>query len=500
MNVFEYICLDNESKFRSKTVFSFKSIDELEEVIVDSSMISNVVVESHDIILVPVKCILNPFIRDEKHWLVMCEIRYPNGSIHKTNTRDPLKILTDNHSDYQLGITQQFVLFDKDEKKPVGWNDKIDVMKNYSSKLDFMKFSQPIIDIMIEYLIHVGIQISNIQMERMVSRWSVTFQPKSLTEACDDLFLFRYIIQRISANNNVIVNFHPDPIQNSKIYTRCYLNLSSLKMRDEDGIQEIDRACKKLELKHLEQFKSFCEYNGKHFAYGQNSSRYDVVIHLSQNNGGYIEDKRFSGDCDIYSITTQIVKTIELDYNIDSMSANLEQLKERFNYKNALNSPIIRPVISVNPVENKETISSKTKSDITVGNKKKEKAVGLTGLAKILKLNEDSDEEVEQEEKEGETKNMSRVEEIIHNMKKMNISHNILQSASAPKTVKPTLSSAPQEIASVDPHQGLTMLPSQPQMQQPQMQQPNMQQFNAPPSNMGVPVMPNSLYTLPSQI
>jgi len=329
MNVFEYICLDNESKFRSKTIFSFKPIDEIEEVIVDSSMISNVVVESHDIILVPVKCIPNPFIRDEKHWLVMCEIKYPNGSIHKTNTRNPLKILTDTHSDYQLGITQQFVLFNKDEKKPVGWNDKIDVMKNYSSKLDFMKYSQPIIDIMIEHLIQVGIQISNVQMERMVSRWSVTLQPKSLTEACDDLFLFRYIMQRISANNNVITNFHPDPIQNSKIYSRCYLNLSSQKMREEDGIQEIDRACKKLELKHLEYYKSFCEFNGKHFSYGQNSSRYDVVVHLSQNNGGYIEDKRFSGDCDLYSVTTQIVKTIELDYNIDSMSANLEHLKEK---------------------------------------------------------------------------------------------------------------------------------------------------------------------------
>jgi len=161
-------------------------------------------------------------------------------------------------------------------------------------------------------------------------------------------------------------------------------------------------------------------------------------------------------------------------------------------------------VISVNQVETKETIIPKTKSDITVVNKKKEKPVGLTGLAKILKLNEDSDEEVE-EEKEGETKNMSRVEEIIHTMKKMNISHNILQSVSAPKSVNHNQNSLPQEITPIDPHMGLTMLPSQPQinqpnMSQPQMQQPNMQQFNAPPSNMGVPVMPNSLYTLPSQI
>ena len=131
MNVLEYICLDNESKFRSKTVFSTKPIEEIEEVVADSSIISNVVVESHDIILVPVKCIKNPLIRDDKHWLVLCELRYPNGSIHKFNTRDPLHNLIAEHSDYEIALSQQFVLFNQ-EKKPIGWSDKIDLMKKMS--------------------------------------------------------------------------------------------------------------------------------------------------------------------------------------------------------------------------------------------------------------------------------------------------------------------------------------------------------------------------------
>ena len=46
---------------------------------------------------------------------------------------------------------------------------------------------------------------------------------------------------------------------------------------------------------------------------------------------------------------------------------------------------------------------------------------------------------------------MSRVEEIIYTMKKMNISHNILQSVSAPKSVKHNHSSIPQEITPIDP-------------------------------------------------
>ena len=524
MNVLEYICLDNENKFRSKTVFSPKPIEEIEEVVVDSSIISNVVVESHDIILVPVKCIKNPLIRDDKHWLVLCEIRYPNGSIHKFNTRDPLHNLIAEHSDYEIALSQQFVLFNQ-EKKPIGWSDKIDLMKNYSSKLDYMQYSQPIIDILIENLIHIGIDISNIQMERMVSRWTISFLSKSATEACDELFLFRYLLQRICSNNNVFVSFHPDPIKSSKIYSRCYLKLSSDKMREENGILEIDRACKKLELKHLEQHKQLCEYNGKHFSYGQNSSRYDAVVYLDSNNSGYLEDKRASGDCDIYMIAEKLIRTIETDYSIDTMSNNLESLKERFNYKNALKTGIIRPVITVKSETATETnkvaslAATSQKSPAPQKKKEKAKASGLSGLARILKLDENSDEEEQEENNENkETKNMSRVEEIIHTIKNMNISHNILQSSSAPKSAASAIKlSQPlggglpdmSHIAvPMDPNPGLGMLQSQQHMAMNTLPMHGQQPFNslqAQPANMGgsiinTPVMPNSLYTLPSQI
>ena len=519
MNVLEYICLDSESKFRSKTVFSTKPIEEIEEVVVDSMMISNVVVESHDIILVPVKCIKNHLIRDDKHWLVMCEIRYPNGSIHKYNTRDPLQNLLREHSDYEVALTQQFVLFNN-EKKPIGWHDGIDLMKNYSSKLDHMQHSQEIIDMLIENLLHVGIGISNIQMERMVSRWSVTFQQKSVLEACDELFLVRYLLQRLCGNKNVLVSFHPEPIKSSKIYSRCYLKMTSNKMRQENGIVDIDRACKKLELKHLEQHKTLCQYNGKHFSYGQNSSRYDVVIHLDTDNSGYLEDKRASGDCDIYVISEKIIRTIETDYSIDTMSSNLEQLKERFNYKNALNTGITRPIISFGqpdlPLESNKKTGSSTNTSIRQEIPKKEKAKGLTGLARILKLNEDSEDEEEcsnkDSEQNGETKNMTRVEEIIHTLKGMSISHNILQSSSAPKSASSALKHhSPSNIpdmnhmaVAMDPNQGLGMLPSQQAMTPPQLPafHGQTQQFtsnNSTPLVSGA-VMPNSLYTLPSQI
>jgi glutamine synthetase len=492
MNVLEYICLDSESKFRSKTIFTTNPVDMLEPVVVDSSIVSNVVVESHDLIMTPLKCIKNPFIRQDNHWLVLCDLRYPNGSIHKSNTRDALLNLINSHEDYTLALTQQFVLFNKN-KEPLGWSDKIDLIKDYTAKLEYMQYSQPIIDILIENLLYVGIEIDNIHMDRMVSRWSMTFNTQLATDACDELFLVRYILHRISCNNNAFVSFHPDPITSSKIYSRCYFSISSDEMREEDGIQHIVNACKKLEIKHLEQHKFLCPYNGRQFSYGQNSSRYDAIIHLTGDNGGYLEDKRASADCDLYKVAEKLIRTIVTDYDIDTMSANLETLKERFNYTNALNTGINRPVSVLKPTT--VEVKSKTKEVVksTKKSEGKQNGSGLSELAKILRLNNDSDDEENEENEENKTKNMTRVEEIVYNLKNMNISHSILQASSVPKS-----KNDPPPIEMINQPPIMT-------------EHPNMN-----PSMMGMPlgaealphseiipsqhVMPNSLYTLPSQI
>ena len=260
----------------------------------------------------------------------------------------------------------------------------------------------------------------------------------------------------LCASENVIISFNSDPIDNSQIYSRCHLSISSHEMRQPDGLRHIVAACQKLEVKHLEQHKFYCEHNGRRFTYGQNNSKYDVLIHLDNNNGGYFEDKRCSADCDLYLVVEKLVKTIITEYNIDKMSLTLEQLKDRFNYKNAVSQGITRPVIGVSEVKH-EVVQTNVVEKKPVEQKKtqptpKPSVSGLSGLARILKLNEDSDEEEEErnDEVSKETKNMSRVEEIIHTLGKMDISHNILQSVGAPKS-NSLGKGIPSDIAAIPP-------------------------------------------------
>jgi glutamine synthetase len=491
MNVLEYICLDDKNKFRSKLVLTEKSIDDIESLIVDSSLIDNVIDSNYDIVLIPTKIVKNPFHRDDRHWLVLCEYKYPTGVSHKNNNRFKLEQIVQNNADIHIGITQEFVLCNK--TFPLGWNDNIDVFKNYSGNLEFSQHSEPIIHELIEALIYSGITINEVTMRQIVGKWMIKMGMINVMEACDNLILFRYIAQKICFNHNIIFCLTSDPVTNSSIYSHCYFYISTPDMRDpEHGLQSIVEACEKLKLKHLEHHKLLSETNGKRFTYSQSNMNNSVQVILGEEQNGMIKEKRCGANSDPYHVLTILLKTITTTYNIDTVSHDLETLKERFNYHRVVEFDSEKPKIqqkqprsfreSSSPMSEPSTLSEK--SLVPEKKKEKEKKTGLTGLASILKLNEDSDDDDINENKEENEKN--RVECIISSLKKMKLSHNILQSVTAPKSVtalkdaniasEPIL--PPQQYEPVNPH---NFLPTT---------------HNYTPN-----VTPqSSLYTLPSQI
>lgn len=511
MNILEYICLDGDNKFRSKTIFSEKSIEDIENVITDAMLIDKSIVTNGDIVLVPVKCIKNPLKKDGKHWLIFCEYKYPNETNHQNNIRHKLEKLCDKEPGINLAITQEFVLFKDNE--PLGWNKDINLIKNYSGHLDYSKFSQPIIDELTDAFLYSGIKISSFNMERMVGKWSIRFSEQPILEACDEIYLVRYLIHRICYNHGLTPSFISNPFNGCHIYTRCKFALSTEKMREEESIEEIVRACEKLQVKHLEQHKMLGKHNTRKFTYGQNNSKYDVNIVLLKNNSGYIEDRRCSGDCNVYEVLNKIVSAIVIEYSIQTMSYDLSELREKFNYKSIINFNSSKPVIYNNTDDNEISNDTSVNVEKAVNEKKKkkkeEKLAGLSGLARILKMNDDSDEE-----DGGTIKNTStttnnyddinegnRVKSIIDVLTSMSISHNILQSASAPKS-KNTIKEPSQPIIEptlpIQPINEMAMQPLNNNMMTSPIQQ--QAQFIPPHHQLGQRPPPNSLYTLPSQV
>lgn len=524
MYVLEYICIDGDNKFRSKTIFTEKPIEEVECIITDSMMIENSIVSNGDIVLIPLKCVKNPLIRDDRHWLVFCEYKYPNDTNHKNNMRHKLERGTEDYKDIRMAVTQQFVLFKDDQ--PLGWNKDVDLIKNYSAKLDYSKFSQDIIDELTDAFLYVGIHISSFNMERMVGKWSLSLSEQPLLEACDELYLVRYLIQRICYKHHIIPCFMSNPYKSSQIYSKCHFSLSTPKMREENSLEEIVKACEKLQLKHLEQHKIFCKFNTRKFTYGQNNSQYDVNIVLHENNSGYIQDKRCAGDCNPYIVLSKIVRSIVIEYSIQTMTYDLSELQDKFNYRSSINFNTNKPVIynsnrtplfafeqnikQEKPIEYSEEELRKQEQEKKEDEKRKKKEAklaGLSGLARILKMNDDSDDDDDVSSKKAKSSNKdndqdsgNRVDNIINALKSMNISHNVLQSSHAPKSKtsvkEPVNIQSPPQV-NQDHTMDMNLVPQTQNNMMPMQQQIP---YGSPQHPIGQAPPPNSLYTLPSQI
>lgn len=496
MNVLEYLCLDNENKFRSKIVVTDNNIDNVESLLTDSSLIDNVIESIYDIVLLPVKVIKNPFVRSDNHWIVLCEYKHQTGVAHKNNTRYLLQTLTEKNPSIEVAINQEFVLFK--DNKPLGWRENIDIFKNYTGKTEYSQSCEEIINKILDAALYVGLPVTCIEMTRIVGKWRVSMNTANALESCDNLILFRYIAQKICFQNNISLSLHSNPIEKSNIFSRCEFSISTPNMRDEEtGIQHIVKACEKLKLKHLEQHKNLSPHNSKKFTYSQNNNEKCVQVILGNGESGSIKDNRCASDSDPYSSLNILVTTITQDYNINTMCHDLETLKKRFNYHSVVDFEIDRPIITVS--RNISSSEGKNSKEITKPAEKKneEKLNGLSGLAKILRLNDASDDEDENnnEKDDEEVTEKNRVEHIIKKLKSMNISHNILQSSSAPKAV----SHEKEQISNnaIEPQSHIT--PGQIPMLSPQtpIHQMSLPQM-IPQSNISTSV--NSLYTLPSQL
>lgn len=496
MNVLEYLCLDNENKFRSKIIITDNDIENVESLLTDSSLIDNVIESSYDIVLLPIKIIKNPFIRKENHWIVFCEYKHPTGVAHKNNTRYPLQTLAEKNPSIELATRQEFVLFK--DNKPLGWRDSLDIFKNYSGKIEYSQSCEEVVHKILDAALYVGLPVNSIEMTRIVGKWCVSMNTGDVLESCDDLILFRYIAQKICFQNNILFSLHSNPIDNSNIFSRCEFSISTANMRDEEtGIQHIVKACEKLKLKHLEQHKSLSPHNSKKFTYSQSNNEKCVQVILGKGESGVIKDNRCASDNDPYSSLNTLLTTITSEYNINTMSNDLETLKHRFNYHNVIDFEIDRPTIAVsrNVNCNESDNVKEIKKANRVEKKKEEKPTGLSGLAKILRLNDDSDDECEtsnnnENDDEEEVTEKNRVEHIIKTLKSMNISHNVLQSSSAPKAV----AQEKEEISTnaIEPHSFMTQ--GQVPTLSPQMALPPMM----PQANVSTAT--SSLYTLPSQL
>jgi len=212
----EYIWLDGyepTQNMRSKT----KIVDNFDGKIescpmwaFDGSSTKQAKGGSSDCLLKPVASF--PDATRENGWLVMTEVLNADGSPHKSNGR---ATIDDDDNDFWFGFEQEYFIMDTETELPLGFP-----VGGYPGPQGLYYCSvggknthgRAIIEDHADICIEAGINIEGVNQEVACGQWEFQVFAKGAKNAGDELWVSRYILDRITEDYGYYIEYHPKPI------------------------------------------------------------------------------------------------------------------------------------------------------------------------------------------------------------------------------------------------------------------------------------------------
>ncbi|MCB1536453.1 MAG: glutamine synthetase beta-grasp domain-containing protein [Rhodoblastus sp.] len=327
----EYIWLDGykpvpnlRGKTQIKEFESFPTLDQLPLWGFDGSSTQQAEGRSSDCVLKPVAVF--PDGARTNGVLVMCEVMMPDGvTPHESNTR--ATILDDAGA--WFGFEQEYFFYK--DGRPLGFPDKgyPPPQGPYYTGVGFSNVGDVARQIVEEHLdlcLHAGINHEGINAEVAKGQWEFQIFGKGSRKAADEMWMARYLLQRLTEKYGIDIEFHCKPLGATDWNgSGMHANFSTEFMRTVGGKEYFEALMKAFEKNVTDHIAVYGPDNhmrltGHHetqaidkFSYGIADRGASIrVPHSFVNNGykGYLEDRRPNSQGDPYAIASQILKTI----------------------------------------------------------------------------------------------------------------------------------------------------------------------------------------------
>lgn len=334
----EYVWVDAVGNTRSKTrtlpTDRTKAVEDLPKWNFDGSSTDQAPGDDSEVILRPVRIFRDPFRPRSDgvdNILVMCDTYTPAGEPLPTNTRAVAEAQFSGKEDEEpwFGLEQEFTLFNLDEKTPLGWPKGGMPSRPqgpyYCSVGPENNFGRHVTESLYRACLYAGINISGTNGEVMPGQQEYQVGPCVGIDAGDQLMMSRYILQRVCEDFQVYCTLHPKPITEGEWNgAGMHTNVSTKKMREEGGLEDIKQAIYKLGAKHDEHIAIYGEGNDLRLTGAYETADINTFCYGVANRGasvrigrdteaegkGYFEDRRPSSNADPYLVTGKIFDTI----------------------------------------------------------------------------------------------------------------------------------------------------------------------------------------------
>jgi len=329
MHKLEYLWLDGctPTQIRSKTkiVKSFGR-DGGEAPIwgFDGSSTEQAKGSDSDCVLKPVRVYPNPLENSDYTSIILCEVWNVDDTPHPTNTRRELEeLLEDLEDDIDewVGFEQEYTLYEKGW--PYGWPSR----EEPAPQGDYYcgrNIGENIMKEHTDACIEAGVSICGTNAEVMLGQWEYQIGAGGSIHMSDDLWVARWLMERICEKHELSVSLDPKPIEGDWNGAGCHTNFSTKYTRGHGGDEFIFKACMDLEKVHKEHMAEYGEGNerrltGLHetqaideFNWGVSDRGASIRIpwQVDKDKCGYLEDRRPSSNCDPYKVSKKLIETI----------------------------------------------------------------------------------------------------------------------------------------------------------------------------------------------
>jgi glutamine synthetase len=328
----EYIWLDGYTptqNLRSKTKVEehddFKgTLEEIGMWSFDGSSTQQAEGGSSDCLLKPVAIYPDPVRRNG--YLVMTEVLHVDGTPHESNAR---AAIDDDDDDFWFGFEQEYFIMDAKTQLPLGF--PIGGYPGpqglyYCSVGGRNTWGRDLVEEHANQCIDAGLNFEGINQEVAAGQWEFQLFAKGAKLAGDEIWIARYLLDRITEKHHYYIEYHPKPVKGDWNGSGMHANFSNTTLRTCGDKATYEKICESFRPLVDEHIEVYGEYNderltGLHetaaisdFSYGISDRGASIRIPITTvNNGwkGYLEDRRPASNADPYKIAGRIIKTVK---------------------------------------------------------------------------------------------------------------------------------------------------------------------------------------------